>query len=276
MENENQASFDAVTQYINELSGTDVKESENHQPEETKKEEVKEVAKEASKEEKPENYDIRIKKALEQRDEARKKAEELESKMAHIQGQIDAMVKMNTTPEQDPTEVMTDTEKALYLELQKTKQEMQSMADMVNQVEQKSKQNEYQTREENFWKSNPQYDTEEKKQEIREAMTEYAKSNQEIAKLLLQGQITLNEVHTLALIKAGKFPTTQSKPEDSTKVFGNGKTEPSPVNVAATGSNDVEKAIKILRNKESTNKGEATDVIVKTFANDIMAGMGLK
>lgn len=269
MTNENNDIGNAVEDYINELSGKDVKEPENHQA--GTEEEVKEP--EQKKDEKPENYEIRLEKFKKQRDEQMAKNQELESRIAHLQGQIETVLKLGQQPEQDPTEMMDDVQKALYLELQKAKQDQAKMAEMLASVENRARQQEYTTREDMFFKSNPQYDTEDKKQEARDTMIEYAKANPKVGKLLLDGEISLNEVHTLALIKSGKLPNLQSKAQDSTKVFGNGKTEQPSSNVASEGISNVEKAIKILRNKESTNKGEASNVLIDSFADSVIEGM---
>jgi len=210
------------------------------------------------------NEEFRVKKHLQERDEAREEARLLKEQLEYLKGKVDVFSSVSKQQEQqdDPTEYMTDTEKALFMQQQELKKTLESMSAAVSQVATKVVTQENRQREENFFKNNPTVN----RTDASELIQSFAKQNPVIGQALISGEVDLQQVYDLALLRSGK--SVQPRQADPNAVFG-------VVNTTAPARQEVVvdtwgTADKILKDKNSTNKKDAVDSQLNELTNNFI------
>lgn len=218
------------------------------------------------------NYAIRKEKADREIKEALDERNRIREELASLKGELTALKDVMVNPkqeEEDPTEYMSEQEKSLYLRTKQLEDEILKTREILNGIANKVVSSENKLREENFFKNNPDIKD---KSEAKELILNYVKTKPAIAKELLNGEVDLQGVYELALLRSGK--PILPKQEDSTAVFGNGKSEPSAPRVEDSKPDRYKDALSVLKNKDSENKKDAIDIGLNEIAKDIVSFMG--
>jgi len=219
------------------------------------------------------NSEHRIKKHIQERDTARTENSQLKQQLAQMQGQLDTFSKfVKPEPEADPTEDMTDTEAAMFKTIQNLESQIKEIGGAVNGVQQVALKNDYRNREQTFWANNPNISSDDAQVEARELVRDYSKENPSAAQELLKGNISLQNFYDMALMKSGNVVVNKAA-QDSTKVFGDGRTESTAPRSEYAEPDAFDTAKVELKDKNSVNKKEAVTVGIKAIADEIVSSM---
>ncbi len=214
------------------------------------------------------NVDIRLKKFKEQRDQERAENQRLKEELARLKGREEVLTKKDDADEVDPTEYMSDTEKALYERNQELTNTVKQLADVVNGIKKNESQQKIQNDEDSFFESHPEL--KEKREQVTEELLEFLQEKPELKKLVVNRSVNINQVY--AMMEAGKPKELKKRPTNEPAAFsGSTKTAPSGSDVASDLDTQLKKASEILSNPESTNKREAAEFLGNTITEDIIS-----
>tara|TARA_R110000787_G_scaffold272740_1_gene380256 strand:+ start:5128 stop:5946 length:819 start_codon:yes stop_codon:yes gene_type:complete len=211
------------------------------------------------------NAGIRLEKMKAQRDSDRAELSELKLQMAEFKGMISA-TKKEDIAEEDPTEYMDETQKALYNQHIALEKKYNELQESVGQFKIDKVRDTISKDENSFFDNNP--DLQPTRQELVADMLTYLNDKPEITQLFRDQKVTMKEVHGMYQASKPKS-TTKSEVKNPDKLFsGHSKSVPSEKIVNEISNN--RKILSILNDKNSTNKADAVAAGIDLFASDFL------
>jgi len=220
------------------------------------------------------NASIRLDKLKKQRDEERSRAQDLERRLAQMEGKLSVLDKGDSQDDEvDPTEYMDDTQKFLFNENQQLKDNISKLTDAVQGMQNEGSKKKLEDQESRFFENNPELNK--NRDEFVEDMLSYLKDKPSIKSMLKAGEVSLAEVH--GMYSASKPKSVKnSQVSNPDKVFsGHSGSLPASKNSNSESQAVRRKAINILNNRDSTNKKEATDFLQKEITEDIISQLDI-
>lgn len=212
------------------------------------------------------NGQIRYEKNKKKLDSVLSENSELKQALARLEGKFEMFTSQSEAgkePEVDPTEEMTATEKFLYEQNKKLQETIEGLNGKVGSFEEEKQKADWKAQEKTFYEQNKELDP----AKTKEVIVNYVKNNEEVGRLLLQKKLSLSQVYGLA----NPQKKAESSTQDSSTVFGNGKTEPAKPRMAQSDDGQIRSAIDTLRSESSMNKGEAVEILGGSIVDDIVS-----
>jgi hypothetical protein len=223
----------------------------------------------------PPNYDVRLKKHLKERDEARERAAALEKRLSELEQERLKESKAKEAQEEieSVTAHMTENEKYLFERAQTEKQELQEKLNkidtVVSEITKEKIVSSLSLKEERFFADHPHLI--DNRDEVSGEILDYLQSRPEMRRLLIEGQADLSEIW--GAVSAKRKMTTgdvsSKKSHNSDRVFGSGRQSVGGGSVSDQGDSDWDTARSILRNPDSRDKKAAIRSMKSTIFSDI-------
>jgi hypothetical protein len=216
------------------------------------------------------NASIRLDKMRKQRDEERTARSDLEKRLAQMEGKLSVLDKSNDVEsEADPTDYMDDTQKFLYNENKSLKETIGKLTNVVEGIQTDGSKQRLQEQEDRFFDNNPNLKA--NKDQFVDDMLDYLKAKPNIKKMLKNGEVNLSEVY--GMYNASNPQSTKTaRVSDPDKIFsGHSEGVPSGKPQAADVAVQHRKAMQILHDRDSTNKGQAVDFLRQEITNNIIS-----
>ena len=212
------------------------------------------------------NASIRLDKMRDQRDEARHKISELEKQLAEKDGKLSVLEQNDV--EDDPTEYMTDNEKLMFEHSRELDEKINKIVDVVNSMQTENSRKKLDDQEANFFNNNPQL--KQQKEVVVKELLDYVNTKPYLKEGLRSGQINIDEAYG-AYQASNPSPKIQTQVKNPEQVFSGGS-QALPTSPDLLDMNVVRnKATAILRDKHSTNKAQAVDVLHKDITQNIIS-----
>lgn len=216
------------------------------------------------------NEAIRLDKMRKQRDEARDQQNQLANQMAELKGKLSVLEKGDVTESApDATEYMDETQKFLFNENKSLKETLGKLTDVVSNIQNEGSKRKLQEQENRFFESNPSLKT--NREQFVGDMLDYLETKPSIKSSLKKGEINLSEVYGMySASKPQSTKTTQVGNPD--KIFsGHSESVPSGRPQSSDAAVAHRKAVNILNDRHSTNKGDAAEFLKKEITNNIIS-----
>jgi len=214
------------------------------------------------------NASIRLDKMRKQRDDDRDKVSALENQLSELKGMLNVMNnKEEESVDEDPTQYMDETQKSLYEKHEILTKKYAELEKSVGKIETDKVQESLLKEENLFFDNNPNLKA--KQQELVDGMYVYLKAKPDIAQLLADRKLTVNEIYGMYEASRPKSSTkTQVKSPD--KVFS-GHSGSVPSEKTVDMANNRKKALSILNDPNSTNKADAVNYGINSFAENLLS-----
>ena len=253
--------MDELTSIVTEGMFGDGNPKENPQPtEQETKEQTEDIP----------NAQVRLDKMRSQRDSERAKTTELERKLAEAEGKISVLDRDKTDDDQvDPTEYMSDTEKAMFERNQLLEKQIEKLANAVQGIQTDNTKRHLDDQEAQFFDRHPELKDNQK--EVAEEMVEYLKDQPKFVEMLKAGTMNLDQAYALYKV-SNPQSTTKSQVANPDAVFTGSTESAAPAQESVLDMQSaMKKARNVLHDPNSTNKAQASDVLLQGITQDIIS-----
>jgi hypothetical protein len=152
---------------------------------------------------------------------------------------------------------------------QQLKNTINKLTEVVQGIQEKGSKTKLQKQEESFFESNP--DLKQNKEEFIEDLLGYLNEKPTVKKMLKNGEMNLFEVY--GMYKAGNPKSSKTTQVSNPDRLFSGHSKSVPVSRTQDSNSELasKKALQILRDRDSTNKGQAAKHIQNQIVGDILS-----